>query len=75
MLQAVETNVLQEMFTSIIEDADANILLVNDDFKIISLNPGFYRIFLKNYGIALKKGSSILDSMEMVSPKAGQCMA
>jgi hypothetical protein len=32
-------------------------------------NPGFYRIFLKNYGIALRKGSSILDSMEMVSPR------
>lgn len=68
MLQAIENNVLQEMFTSIIEDADANILLVNEDFKIISLNPGFYWIFLENYGIDLRKGSSILDSMEMVSP-------
>lgn len=72
MLQEVETNVLQEMFTSIIEDADANILLVNEDFRIISLNPGFYFIFLENYGIDLKKGSSILDSMEMVSPKLAQ---
>lgn len=69
MLQAIETNVLQEMFTSIIEDADANILLVNEDFRIISLNPGFYLIFLENYGIDLKKGTSILDSMEEVSPR------
>lgn len=69
MLQAVEANVLQEMFTSIIEDADANILLVNEDFRIISLNPGFYWIFLENYGIELRKGSSILDSMEMVNPR------
>lgn len=69
MLQTVEANELQEMFTSIIEDADANILLLNEDFKIISLNPGFYWIFLENYGIELKRGSSILDSMEMVSPK------
>lgn len=72
MLEQVETNVLHEMFTSIIEDADANILLLNEDFKIISLNPSFYWIFLENYGIELKRGSSILDSMEMVNPKLAQ---
>lgn len=72
MLEQVETNVLQDIFTSIIEDADANILLVNEDFRIISLNPGFYWIFLENYGIDLKKGSSILDSMELVNPKLAQ---
>ena len=72
MLEQVETNVLQDIFTSIIEDADANILLVNEDFQIISLNPGFYWIFLENYGIDLKKGSSILDSMEVVNPKLAQ---
>jgi len=72
MLEQVESNVLQDIFTSIIEDADANILLVNEDFKIISLNPGFYWIFLENYGIDLKKGSSILDSMEVVNPKLAQ---
>lgn len=69
MLEQVETNGLHEMFTSIIEDADANILLINEDFKIISLNPSFYWIFLENYGIELRRGSSILDSMEMVNPK------
>lgn len=68
MLEQVETNELQDIFTSIIEDADANILLLNEDFRIISLNPGFYWIFLENYGIDLKKGNSMLDSMEMVNP-------
>lgn len=72
MLEQVETNVLQDIFTSIIEDADANILLLDEDFKIISLNPGFYWIFLENYGIDLKKGSSILDSMEIVNPRLAQ---
>ena len=72
MLEQVETNVLQDMFTSIIEDADANILLLSDDFKIISMNPGFYWIFLENYGIDLKKGSSILESMEIMNPKLAQ---
>jgi hypothetical protein len=45
MLEQVETNELQDIFTSIIEDADANILLLNEDFRIISLNPastGFF---------------------------------
>lgn len=72
MLEQVETKELQDIFTSIIEDADANILLLNEDFRIISLNPGFYWIFLENYGIDLKKGSSILDSMELVNPRLAQ---
>jgi PAS domain S-box-containing protein len=58
----------QDLFTSIIEDADSNILLLNDDFNIITLNPGFYWIFFETYGIELKKGSSILESMEPVNP-------
>lgn len=72
MLEQVETTVLQEMFTSIIEDADANILLVSEDFRILSLNPGFYWIFLENYGIDLKRGNYILDAMEMVNPRLAQ---
>ena len=51
MLEQVESGVLQEMFTSIIEDADANILLLNEDFKVVSLNQGFYWIFIETYGI------------------------
>src|SRR5688572_8722037 len=58
----------QDLFTSIIEDADSNILLLNDDFNVITLNPGFYWIFFETYGIELKKGSSILESMEPVNP-------
>lgn len=72
MLEQVEANVLQDMFTSIIEDADANILMINEDFKVLSMNPGFYWIFLEYYGIDLKKGSSILDSMKVVDPKLAQ---
>src|SRR3712207_4498877 len=57
-------NVWQDMFTSIIEDANSNILLVDDELKVINLNPGFYWIFLETYGIELKKGTSILESMQ-----------
>jgi signal transduction histidine kinase len=66
-LDHVSVGEWQELFTSIIEDADSNILLLDDEFKIISLNPGFYWIFLETYGIELKKGNSLLDSMDPVS--------
>jgi PAS domain S-box-containing protein len=67
MLERAEVNVWQDMFTSIIEDADSNILLVDDEMRVINLNSGFYWIFLETYGIELKKGSSILEAMESVS--------
>jgi PAS domain S-box-containing protein len=65
-LDQVSVSEWQDLFTSIIEDADSNILLLDDEFKIISLNPGFYWIFLETYGIELKKGMSLLESMEPV---------
>jgi PAS domain S-box-containing protein len=67
MVERVAVNVWQDMFTSIIEDADSNILLVDEELKVINLNSGFYWIFLETYGIELKKGSSILECMEQVN--------
>ena len=66
-LDHVSVGEWQDLFTSIIEDADSNILLLDDEFRIINLNPGFYWIFLETYGIELKKGSSLLDSLNEVS--------
>lgn len=62
----------QSVFTSIIEDADSNILLLDDNFTIINLNAGFYWIFLETYGIELKRGTSILDAMKRVNPELTQ---
>ncbi len=67
-LEQTEIGVWQDLFTSIIEDADANILLLDDEFKVINLNPGFYWIFLESYGVELRRGTSILKSMELVDP-------
>lgn len=53
MLENADVGVWQDLFTSIIEDADSNILLLDDEFRIINLNPGFYWIFLETYGIEL----------------------
>jgi PAS domain S-box-containing protein len=67
MLEHTEVNVWQDMFTSIIEDADSNILLLDEELRVININPGFYWIFFETYGIELRKGSSILDCMQNIS--------
>lgn len=69
MLEKAGVDVWQDLFTSIIEDADANILLLDDELKVINLNSGFYWIFFETYGIELKRGTSILESMEKVNPQ------
>jgi PAS domain S-box-containing protein len=61
-----------DVLTTIVEDADANILIVDDQFKILTLNPGFYWIFYESYGIDLRPGVSIIESMELVSPRLAQ---
>ena len=60
--------VWQDLYTSIIEDADSNILLLNEDFQVLSINPGFYWIFFETYGVELKRGTSIIESMQKVNP-------
>jgi PAS domain S-box-containing protein len=67
MLEHAEISVWQDIFTSIIEDADSNILLLDEDFNIINLNSGFYWIFIETYGIELKKSTSIIESMQRVN--------
>jgi PAS domain S-box-containing protein len=69
LLDQVSVSAWQDLFTSIIEDADSNILLLDEDFKILNLNPGFYWIFLETYGIELKRGTSIIESMERVDKR------
>jgi hypothetical protein len=44
LLDEVSVSEWQDLFTSIIEDADSNILLLDEDFRILTLNPGFYWI-------------------------------
>jgi len=68
MIDQTEVGVWQDLFTSIIEDADSNILLLDDEFRIVTINPGFYWIFLETYGVELKKGTFILQSMHAINP-------
>ena len=68
MLEHAEVSVWQDLFMSIIEDADSNILLLDEEFRVLNLNSGFYWIFIETYGIELRKGTSILESMEDINP-------
>jgi signal transduction histidine kinase len=68
MLDQTEVVAWQDLFASIIEDADSNILLLDDEFKVIAINPAFYWIFLETHGIELKKGTSLLQAMNKVNP-------
>ncbi|HTJ53079.1 MAG TPA: PAS domain-containing sensor histidine kinase [Cyclobacteriaceae bacterium] len=69
MLEQADVGAWQDVFASIIEDADSNILLLDEEFKVININPGFYWIFSETYGIQLRKGTSILESMECVDAR------
>jgi len=64
MIGRQETRMWQDMFTRIVEDADANILLLDEDFRVIDLNPRFYWIFFQAYGVEMKRGRSLLAAME-----------
>jgi PAS domain S-box-containing protein len=68
MLDQEDVGVWQGLFASIIEDADSNILLLNEDFQVVAINPGFYWIFFETYGVELKRGSSLIESMQRVNP-------
>lgn len=68
MIDQTEVGVWQDLFTSIIEDADSNILLLDDEFRIVTINPGFYWVFLETYGVELRKGNFVLQSMHEVNP-------
>ena len=57
------------MFASIIEDADSNILLLDEDFRVVNLNSGFYWIFYETYGIELRKGNLLLESLAKRNPQ------
>jgi PAS domain S-box-containing protein len=67
MLDETEVEVWHNLYASIIGDADSNILILDDELKVISLNAGFYWVFLETYGIELRKGTSILPVMENVN--------
>ncbi len=51
MLDEREAEVWHNLYASIIEDADSNILILDDELQVLTLNSGFYWIFLEAYGL------------------------
>lgn len=67
-MTTVENYWLANFYETIIENAESNILILNEDFSIVSLNPGFHWIFLETYEVQLKKGGNFFEVMEPVAP-------
>jgi PAS domain S-box-containing protein len=68
MISQLEQINWQSTIFSVIENADANILLLDLRCRVMSINPAFYWIFSETYGIELKLNASIVETMEAVNP-------
>lgn len=56
-----------DLIKSIIEDADSNILLLDQKLNILNLSPGFYSFFLEVYNVRLVRGASFPESLKKVN--------
>jgi PAS domain S-box-containing protein len=72
MISHVEQINWQSTFFSVIENAEANILMLDLDMRVVSINPAFFWIFSETYGIDLKLESSIIEAIEKVNPQLAQ---
>src|SRR5688572_25595184 len=67
-------------YEAIIENAESHILLLDDRYNIISLNPALYWVFLEAYDVQLRKGSQLFELLDQSSRKISEkwrkrCMA
>jgi signal transduction histidine kinase len=69
MMTTIENISISGFYESIIENAESNILILDQHFMIVSLNPGFYWIFLEMYDIQLKKGDKLFDILRPIAPQ------
>lgn len=51
-------------YESIIENAESHILLLDEQYNIITFNPAFYWVFLEAYDVQLRKGAHIFDLLQ-----------
>lgn len=68
MKMDTESISLSRFYEQIIENADSNLIILDAQFNIISMNQGFYWIFLEAYDIELKRGENLF---ELLGSKAG----
>ncbi len=72
MIKQIEQINWQSTIFSVIENAEANILMLDLNCRVMSINPAFFWIFSETYGIELKLESSIVEAMEKVNPELAQ---
>lgn len=69
MIEQIEQINWQNTIFSVIENADANILMLDINCRVMSINPAFFWIFSEMYGIELNLNASIVEAMEKVNPE------
>lgn len=68
MIARVEQMNWQNTLFSVIENAEANILLLDAQLRVVTINPAFFWIFSEIYAIDLKLNASIIEAMHTVNP-------
>src|SRR5215218_5602502 len=71
-MTTIENISVSTFYESIIENAESNILILSQDFTIVSLNPGFHWFFLETFDIPLKKGVRLFDLMRPTVPQVAE---
>ncbi len=66
---AVESIALSGFYEEIIENAESNILILDENFNIVTLNQGFYWLFLEAFDLELKRGVNLFHRMDGVLPE------
>jgi signal transduction histidine kinase len=63
---------LTGFYGSIIENAESHILLLDNRYNIITLNPAFYWVFLEAFDVHLRKGSNLFQLMNSCQPQVSE---
>ncbi len=77
---SLENTSLSNFYESIIENAESNVLILDNNFTIISFNQGFYWAFRDAHDIHIGKGENLFKIMQQVTPDVadrwmGRCTA
>jgi signal transduction histidine kinase len=67
-----ELTTLSHFYEGIIENAESNVLVLDEQFKIVSLNPGFHWVFLEAFDVQLQKGAKLFELLSPTLPHVAE---